>query len=228
MNNVRPEFVETRWSLVAGAGTSDDVRRRAALDDLFSLYWYPLYAFLRRRGRSDSDAADLVQSLFTRLVAADSIAGVAPEGGRFRSWLLKSLSNLARDDARGQRALKRGEVAPLALDQEVGEARFQAEAAAEVDPAALFERAWAREVLQAALHELRREEIARGRGDAFEVLRGALSGEWSPARAKDCRRRAESDSGRLARRDSPFPRSLSCCHLEDRARHPGRSERDRR
>ncbi len=42
------------------AGRSD-TRARAALEKLCQTYWYPLYAYVRRRGQSPEGAQDLTQ-----------------------------------------------------------------------------------------------------------------------------------------------------------------------
>ncbi len=76
-----PAFVTTHWSVVLSAGRSDTTRARAALARLCQTYWYPLYAYVRRRGHSPHDAQDLTQEFFTRLLERQAIAGADPERG---------------------------------------------------------------------------------------------------------------------------------------------------
>lgn len=172
-------FDDTRWSLVLRAGTSDDVRRREALGVLAATYWPPLYAFLRARGRSGEDAADLVQGVFAKLIAGESIASVEEEGGRFRNWLLTCLVHHERSVGTAARAQKRGGGAGhLSIDREAGEALFASlQATGAGSPEAVYEMAWARRVLEAARAQLEREHVARGRTRVFRALVPLLDGE---------------------------------------------------
>lgn len=100
-------FRTTRWSLVRQAGRSDEVGRRA-LSDLCHTYWYPLYAFLRRRGSDPDEAADLTQGFFARLLEKGDLAKVEAGRGRFRSFLLTSLQNFSSNEWAKQQAEIRG------------------------------------------------------------------------------------------------------------------------
>src|SRR2546422_3517111 len=85
-------FTTTHWSVVLGARQSDAPQAAAALEKLCRTYWYPLYAYLRRRGYGEHDAQDLTQGFFAHLFERDWLRGVAKEKGRFRSFLLASLN----------------------------------------------------------------------------------------------------------------------------------------
>jgi len=87
------DFATTRWSLVLDAGAEMTPRGRAALGTLCELYWYPLYAYLRRRGQTAEDAQDLTQGFFARLLEKQALNVVDPSRGRFRSFLLASLDH---------------------------------------------------------------------------------------------------------------------------------------
>src|SRR6478609_403741 len=80
-------FPTTHWSRVVEAGDPAEPGARAALAELCAAYWYPLYALVRRKGFGPDEAADLVQGTFAALLARDGLAAVAPERGRFRSFL---------------------------------------------------------------------------------------------------------------------------------------------
>src|SRR5581483_9155412 len=86
----RPVFVTTRWSVVLRAGRNDTTLARAAMERLCQTYWYPLYAYVRKRGRSAEDAQDLTQEFFGQLIERQAVAGADPQRGRFRSYLLKA------------------------------------------------------------------------------------------------------------------------------------------
>ena len=72
-------FATTHWSVVLTAGRSDSTRARTALEQLCQTYWYPLYAYVRRRGYSSADAEDLTQGFLARLLELESLADVRRE-----------------------------------------------------------------------------------------------------------------------------------------------------
>ena len=106
-------FHTTHWTMVLTAARAEDgTAARDALARLCSVYWYPLYAFCRRKGRQPHDAEDLTQEFFARLLEKNGLASVRPEHGRFRSFLLASLKNfLANDWERAQRSAAEGAAA---------------------------------------------------------------------------------------------------------------------
>ena len=157
----------TQWSLVLTAGGVSSV---AALDQLCRTYWPPLYAFLRRDGKSPADAQDLVQGFLARLLARDDLADVSADKGRFRTFLLTSLRNHVIKQAEHDRAAKRGGGhAPIPIDGENAEALCGADLSAE-SPEKAYARRWAQTVLGRAFTRLRDEQRARGRGSLFEAL----------------------------------------------------------
>src|SRR5262245_3159309 len=81
-------FHTTRWSLISAARAGESVAAREALGELYQTYWYPLYAYIRRRGHTPDAAQDLTQEFFTRLLETEALAGVERGRGRFRSFLL--------------------------------------------------------------------------------------------------------------------------------------------
>ena len=58
----RDRFPTTRISLVLAAGASPAAESNEALATLCRIYWYPLYAFVRRQGYSAEAALDLTQA----------------------------------------------------------------------------------------------------------------------------------------------------------------------
>lgn len=164
-------FAPTRWSLIAAArGTSAPAR--AALAELCQLYWYPLYAYLRRRGAGGDDAQDQVQGFFADLLAREALTAADPARGRFRSFLLASLSNFVSHERERARALKRGGgVQPLSIDWLSAEERFRLEPAGAETPERAFERAWATALLERTLARLEAEFEAKNRGTLFRALR---------------------------------------------------------
>ena len=102
------QFDKTRWSMVLEAVQSRAPCAQKALAELCGLYWRPLYAFARRRGRSPEDAQDLVQGFFEHLIGSRGLATVERSKGRFRSFLLASFQNFITAENRRARAEKRG------------------------------------------------------------------------------------------------------------------------
>ena len=88
----RDYFVTTRWTVILDAGRNSSPQSERALGDLCQTYWYPLYAYVRRRGYAREDAEDLVQSFFARLLGTHSLEGLSAERGKFRAFLLASLN----------------------------------------------------------------------------------------------------------------------------------------
>jgi DNA-directed RNA polymerase specialized sigma24 family protein len=103
-----PRFHTTRWSTVLLSAQSQAPGSQAALADLCRIYWYPIYAFIHRRGSSPEDAQDLTQGFFLHLLERKTLRHVSPVKGKFRSFLLASLQNYLSDQADSLRCLKRG------------------------------------------------------------------------------------------------------------------------
>lgn len=168
-------FATTRWSLVLHAGSGDGETARLAREELCQLYWYPLYAYLRREGQPPEDAQDLTQAFFCDFLAREDLSRAEPERGRFRSYLLASLRNFVRNEAAAARAHKRGGGQPvLSLEWERGEARYQIEPVDLASPEHLFLRSWALTMLDQALTELQAEQEQKGHGAIFAALKPQL------------------------------------------------------
>jgi RNA polymerase sigma-70 factor (ECF subfamily) len=174
-------FAATRWSVVLAAGGEHDAAdTRRALEELIRVYWFPLYAFLRRRGESSEQAEDLVQGFLTRLLEKRDVATVDKAKGRFRSFLLASLKHYLSNEYDKTRAQKRGggaKVVPLdALDAET---RYAVEPVDDMTPERLFDRRWALEVLQQVLRRLQEEYTRTGRIKLFEAIKDCLTPQRS-------------------------------------------------
>jgi RNA polymerase sigma factor (sigma-70 family) len=174
----RGGFQNTRWSLVLRAGTQPSKAADDALAALCEMYWYPLYAFLRRRGHSAEDAKDLTQAFFVRLLEKQVLSQADPGRGRFRSFLLASLKNFVANERDRETAKKRGGDAPiLPLEFETAEGRFVLEPPTQETPEKVFDRQWAMTLLDRAMKRLTDEQIARGKQHRFERLKAYIAGE---------------------------------------------------
>jgi RNA polymerase sigma-70 factor (ECF subfamily) len=172
-----PAFVTTHWSVVLSAGRNDTTRARAALARLCETYWFPLYAYVRRRGHSPHDGQDLTQEFFTRLLERQAIAGADPERGRFRSFLLTALNHFLINEWAAARTQKRGGGAPLlSLDLAAAEARLDLEPADHATPDKAFEKQWAVTLLNQVLNQLEAEYRRAGKVELFTALQKTLAG----------------------------------------------------
>src|SRR5262249_27769596 len=149
------QFPTTRWTLVVAAGDPHRKEARSALVSLCENYWYPLYAYLRRRGYPADRAQDLTQEFFVRVLEGRYLDRADPERGRFRSFLLTSLKFFVADEEDRQRARKRGGGAVVSLEFSSGEERYQREPAHDETPERIFERRWALSVLDRLVEKLR-------------------------------------------------------------------------
>ncbi len=173
------QFATTRWTLILSAAREAPTpRATAALAELCGLYWYPLYAFIRRRGHTAHEAEDLTQEFFLQLLATHSLAQVSPDKGRFRSFLLASVQHFLANAFDRARAQKRGGgQRPIALDAAQADRRYDLEPADELTPERLFERRWALTVLEQVLARLEREMGAEGKAEWFAALKVFLTGD---------------------------------------------------
>lgn len=169
-------FATTRWSLVCAAG-KENSEANAALAALCETYWYPLYAFLRRRGCSREEAEDVVQAFFARLLERGWVRSADRDRGRFRTFLLTALSRFLGKERDKARAEKRGgRRTRLSLDFEAGENRYRLEPADEQTPDKLFERRWALTVLDRVLARLEEEhQTDPARATRFASLKPLLT-----------------------------------------------------
>src|ERR1041385_3821631 len=171
------QFPTTRWSLVVAAGDPHRKEARSALVSLCENYWYPLYAYLRRRGYPADQAQDLTQEFFIRVLEGRYLDRADPEKGRFRSFLLTSLKFFVADEEDHQRARKRGGGHLISLEFSSGEERYQREPAHDETPERIFERRWALSVLDRVVEKLREEFVQHGRPEHFERLKVFLLGQ---------------------------------------------------
>ncbi len=183
-------FATTHWSVVLTAGREGSPGAQLALEQLCRVYWYPLYAHARRRGHDHHRAEDLTQEFFARLLDQQWLSAVAPQKGRFRSFLLGALDHFLANDWRHGRALKRGGRQKIvSLDEaQFGEERFARETLPTGAPERAFDRLWAATVLEQAMTCLKGEYVARGKSAHFQDWVVFLGRE---ATAADCQASAK-------------------------------------
>jgi len=175
--NPRAVFATTHWSVVLSATRRDTTRARAALARLCQTYWYPLYAYVRRRGYPVHDAQDLTQAFFAQLLERHSLASADPDRGRFRSFILAAMNHfLASEWKKGIAQKRGGGCEKLSLDWAAAEQRYDLEPATHVAPDTLFEKQWALTLLSAVTGRLEREYQADGKAALFAAIKHTLLG----------------------------------------------------
>jgi RNA polymerase sigma factor (sigma-70 family) len=178
--NPRPHnyFATTHWTVVIAAGQSQTPLARAALDELCQAYWYPLYAYVRRRGHSPEDAEDLTQEFFRTLIEKEYLKSADRDKGRFRAFLLVALQRFLANEWDRARAQKRGGgVAAVRLDTSAAETRYQVEPGTDVNAERVYDRGWAMALLAKAMSRLRAEFVHAGRADEFEQTKECLTAD---------------------------------------------------
>lgn len=171
-------FNTTHWSVVLAAGQADSEDAGAALDELCRTYWFPLYAYVRRRGHNPEEAQDLTQEFFLRFLERKYLRLADSTRGRFRSFLLTSLKNFLINEWEKTRAAKRGNghsFHPWDLDD--AERRYLAEAGGDLTPDRLFERRWAVAVVEHTQSRLRGEYEAANKLALFDGLKDQVWGD---------------------------------------------------
>jgi RNA polymerase sigma-70 factor (ECF subfamily) len=174
----RAKFPATLWSVVLLAGQNASEQSREALAALCRAYWLPLYAYLRRQGKSPHDAEDLTQGFMLHLLEKETLTRVNREKGKFRSFLLASLQYYLANERDRQSAQKRGGGVNLVqLDADDAEERYQSALADQLDPAKVFDRRWATTLLDRALGRLEAEHSGADRAKRFRELQVFLLGD---------------------------------------------------
>lgn len=171
-------FPKTSWTLIARAGVRTP-EGHAALSSLCTMYWFPVYAFIRRQGGSPDDAYDRTQGFFAQLLERNAIAKVDREyGSKFRSWLLRCIKNYLANEyaaANAQIRLPPGVIESLSAG--TAEDRYAIEPSHDVTPERLYERQFALSLLARVVDKLRAKYASAGKEHVFDALKGCLSGE---------------------------------------------------
>ena len=167
-------FPSTHWSLIIRAGSPGSPQARAALAELCSVYWYPIYAFIRRKGNGHDQALDLTQGFFARLLEKGIVAAAEPGKGRFRAFLRTDCQHFLIDQFRRMTAWGGG-TPTVSIDAHGAEDRYRFEPADTLTPDRLFDRAWALTLLEKVLDLLAREYAAKGHSELFDHLKIVLT-----------------------------------------------------
>lgn len=150
---------------------------RQALATLCETYWYPLYAYARRRTRDVHEARDWTQAFFARLLEKEYLSTAVPERGRFRAFLLTAFKHFLANEWDKAKAQKRGGgQTVLSLDFPSADSKLHMEPEAGLTPEQVYAREWAIALLQKITDRLQAEFGRMGKSDQFEALKGFLIG----------------------------------------------------
>jgi RNA polymerase sigma-70 factor (ECF subfamily) len=173
-----PWFPTTHWSVVLNAQAVNTPQGAQALEQVCRTYWYPLYAYVRRQGRSADDASDLTQTFFERILAGNGLSTVDQRKGKFRSYLLGAMNHFLAEDWKRARRQKRGGGQPIfSIDEASAEERYRLEPADEMTAERIYERRWALTILEEVLRRLETEFATANRSERFHLLKVFLLGD---------------------------------------------------
>lgn len=170
------KYPKTHWSIVLAAGQSSSDARKKALAALCAIYWEPVYAFIRAKGRRAEEARDLTQEFFTtRLIEENDHAAADPTRGRFRNWLLKAVSSYLANEYQWRKRQKRDPGTELvSIDTSAVEGECPVQVGHHTTPERMYELRWAMVLLRRALQKLEESYQKRGEGLLFEKIKPLL------------------------------------------------------
>ncbi len=169
-------FVTTRWTMVLAAAEQSSPQAERALEGICTIYWFPLYAYIRRRGHSPEDAEDLTQEFFRQLLEKNWIADADREKGKLRAFLITALKHFMTSEWRKATAQKRGGgQVHLSIDSQMAEGRYAAATSSpSIEAEALFDHQWALTLLELTVQRLKNEYRDAGKSDEFAALKDGL------------------------------------------------------
>jgi RNA polymerase sigma-70 factor (ECF subfamily) len=174
----RPDsFSTTHWSVVLEAGSIDPQKSAAALEILCHRYWPPIYAFVRRRGADSHEAEDLTQAFFAHLLEKESLRKADPQKGRFRTFLLTSLTNFLANEWDKRHTLKRGGQYQMMALHEVAEEMYSCEPSGSATPEKVFDRSWALRLIESVRARLKAEYVGQKKSELYAKLETGVTGE---------------------------------------------------
>lgn len=174
----KQQFASTHWSIVVAAGDADGEDARDALSKLCEVYWFPLYAYVRRRVADVSEAQDLTQAFFAELLEKNYVGSAKPDRGRFRAFLLTAFKHFLSKEWEKAKALKRGGGrAPISLDFESADSRIRIEPTSGLTAEQIYDQQWAIALLDQIMKQLEAELKGAGKTEMFEKLKGYIIGD---------------------------------------------------
>lgn len=174
----REQFQTTIWSEVIRAGDANDAQSAEALEKLCQNYWFPIYAYVRRRGHDAHEAQDLTQGFFSLLLEKNYLRTADHSKGKFRSFLINAVKwHLANEWDRANAKKRGGDSVVFSLDEDEAEERYQHEPPSEAEPEQAYDRQWARAILEQVMSRLRNEFANDASAERFDLLVSAMMGK---------------------------------------------------
>ena len=175
-------FDTTQWTLVIEAGDTSSPEASDALGELFTTYWYPLYCYVRKSGRSPDDSQEMVQSFFVHILEKNVFRVADRKRGKFRWFILATFKHFLSNERRTNAALKRGgPLATLSIDELQAEKRYLHEPVDTCSADHLYDRQWALTLLETVQQKLLKDSTNKER---FHLVEQYLPGGTSPPQAK--------------------------------------------
>ena len=191
-------FATTRWTLIQRAGDASNPEAADALEILCRVYWPAVYVYIRHKGSSPPEAADLTQEFFARVLEKRYFEQARRERGTFRTFLLTCANNFLANEWDRHNARKRGGgQRVLSLDERSVEDRYQFEPHHQLTPERLFEQHWAWSVLDQALARLEEDVKAAGRERMYQECRDLLLGGTGETPYREIAERLQLTEGAL-------------------------------
>jgi RNA polymerase sigma-70 factor (ECF subfamily) len=191
-------FETTQWSLVLAAGQGGSPTAEQALARLCALYWYPVFAFVRRKGRSPEDAQDLTQGFFARLIEKGDLGDADRTRGRFRTFLLTACQHyLANEQDRAHTQKRGGGQTPVPIDVAIAERRYERALSHGETPERLYDRQWALTLLDSVFLALREEYASNGKTEMFDRLKDFVTADEDAGTHADAARDLGTTAGAI-------------------------------
>lgn len=173
------QFPTTRWDELAQASLHGDHAAREILNQFCRRYWEPVNTFIRWKGYSEADAADLTQDFFLNFLETRSWRRADPRRGNFRTFLLGALTHRLQKAQAHRARLKRGGGKEVASLEQIESDEGNQPTVPPTD-AAYFDRTWALRVLSAALTRTREEYATAGKPALYAGLKEFLGVRRQP------------------------------------------------
>ena len=158
-SNPRLSQIRTNWSQLFAATQPSSEATTTAQRDLLISYSGAVFRYLLGAVRDEHTASDLAQDFAVRFLRGD-FKSVAPEKGRFRDFLKRTLSNLVNDHFRKLKAEHNRIQASIKMETQTEEA---------IDADA-FDQDWVIEILRRTWEELERHQ-QENHSNYYNVLR---------------------------------------------------------
>ena len=172
-------FPTTNWRLVVSAGRDSSPHSQQALEWLCEQYWFPLYAYVRRRVPDVNESRDLTQAFFAELLEKGYLVSATPSRGRFRAFLLTAFKHFLSKQWEKAKAKKRGGGrVPISLDFDSADSCFQIQPTDTGRTAEqLYDQQWAVTLLNRTMTSLESELQSAGKAQLFTELKGFIIGD---------------------------------------------------